>query len=107
MGWGVFFSVQVPEGGGAAASPTPSTPRSVANSAYASASGSARAVPSAALDMRAVPSAAYQLAPVPAPARAGAAQFRGLHATPPDAFIPDSLRKRLDASSALATRLGR
>ena len=105
--WLGVFSVQVPEGGGAAASPTPSTPRSVANSAYASASGSARAVPSAALDMRAVPSAAYQLAPVPAPARAGAAQFRGLHATPPDAFIPDSLRKRLDASSALATRLGR
>lgn len=102
----LLFDPAVPEGGGAAASPTPSTPRSVANSAYASASGSARAVPSAALDMRAVPSAAYQLAPVPAPARAGAAQFRGLHATPPDAFIPDSLRKRLDASSALATRLG-
>eukprot|EP01043_Picozoa_sp_COSAG02_P014499 COSAG02_NODE_599_length_19741_cov_177.207311_9_plen_120_part_00 len=29
-----------------------------------------------------------------------------MNATPPEAFIPDSLRKRLDASSALATRLG-
>ncbi len=53
----------------------------------------------------ALPTAAYQLAPVPAPARAGT-QFRGVNATPPEAFIPDSLRKRLDASSALATRLG-
>ena len=62
--------------------------------------------PLAAPTAAALPTAAYQLAPVPAPARSGAAQFRGMNATPPEAFIPDSLRKRLDASADLATRLG-
>lgn len=99
----------------ASAAPVPpSTPRSAQQNATAAASGSGSKAaatlelpfPLAAPAPAALPTAAYQLAPVPAPARSGA-QFRGgMNATPPEAFIPDSLRKRLDASSALATRLG-
>jgi hypothetical protein len=54
-----------------------------------------------------LPSPAYQLAPPTAPARYGTpTHHRRLHASPPDAFIPDALLKRLDASSALVQRLG-
>ena len=98
---------------GAVAASAPSTPRSAQQresqqreSQQAATLSAASKSGSSALEVPfpLAASASYQLAPVPAPARAG--QFRGVNATPPEAFIPDSLRKRLDASSALATRLG-
>ena len=54
-----------------------------------------------------LPSGSYQLAPPTIPARFGTpTHHRRLHASPPDAYIPDALLKRLDASSALVQRLG-
>ena len=106
--------LQVHGGGVAAVAPVqPSTPRTVPQKETSSAARSVTAA-NAPLELPfalaaapgALPTAAYQLAPVPAPARSGAAQFRGMNAPPPEAFIPDSLRKRLDASADLATRLG-